>query len=318
MLDESTVVGEQHQVLSCILPQRCEVGSCTQHQRHPGDLAPGLVGPGQRREIRAGRRICGPAAEEQHHGLTVVHVVRRIAVCRRHRPGEIRYPFPRRETRHARKLLMSLDYSRYFSILLNISTWAAVAPWVKMRRRPVPKAPMAASPEKQSASAVLMIRPANFGANPETAGPTLSRRAPIPAPECRTVRWRSSMRWPRRYATPAWWWNCSRSGRARHSGRGVPQQLGELPRRRQRLALSHAGLEPPLGAPPGHPGYPQDRAWLYAQGRARLVLFGAGRPLSRRHRQPGSGPGEPGGLRGLSPAPTRACCRIGRIVPATK
>src|SRR5438105_3301673 len=39
-----------------------------------------------------------------------------------------------------------------------------------MRRRPVPKAPMAVSPEKQSASAVLMIRPANFGANPETAG----------------------------------------------------------------------------------------------------------------------------------------------------
>ena len=29
---------------------------------------------------------------------------------------------------------------------------------------------MAATPEKQSASAVLMIRPANFGANPETAG----------------------------------------------------------------------------------------------------------------------------------------------------
>src|SRR5579859_2479375 len=40
-----------------------------------------------------------------------------------------------------------------------------------MRRRPTPQGfLMAATPERQSASAVLMIRPANFGANPETVG----------------------------------------------------------------------------------------------------------------------------------------------------
>src|SRR5690348_13653460 len=38
-----------------------------------------------------------------------------------------------------------------------------------MRANLASRPAMAATPEKQSASAVLMIRPANFGANPETA-----------------------------------------------------------------------------------------------------------------------------------------------------
>ena len=37
---------------------------------------------------------------------------------------------------------------------------------------------MAAVPEKQSASAVLMIRPANFGANPETAASNAFQQSP--------------------------------------------------------------------------------------------------------------------------------------------
>jgi len=42
---------------------------------------------------------------------------------------------------------------------------------------------MAASPEKQSASAVLMIRPANFGANPETAGSNAFQKDAASGPE---------------------------------------------------------------------------------------------------------------------------------------
>ena len=105
----------------------------------------------------------------------------------------------------------------------------------------------------QCASAILMVRPKHFGFNAQTAGTNRFQQAgtqvAVHPTKSRSGRCASSTlsprRWPRRASAV-----CVVRG-LRHPAqtrRRVPEQLGELPRRRHRGAVSDARREPPRGA----------------------------------------------------------------------
>ena len=107
----------------------------------------------------------------------------------------------------------------------------AVARW-RLARLAMNSTPEA---NRQCADAVLMIRPARFGANPETADSNRFQRDE-PAPGCAPPSGANSMAWS----------SACEAGVAvgrRQSGtcetrRLLPEQLDQFPRRRQRRAVS--------------------------------------------------------------------------------
>ena len=100
--------------------------------------------------------------------------------------------------------------------------------------------------EAQTAGAVLMIRPAHFGSNAETAGSNFFQRSAAGIARRRAARTarvrRAGARARRRRRARASVRRSTRRGAAR---RGFSEQLAELARRRHGRALPDAGAEPP-------------------------------------------------------------------------
>ena len=168
----------------------------------------------------------------------------------------------------------------------------------------------------QCAGAILMVRPKHFGYNAQTAGDQSLSAARRPEGRCgrRVAAGAARIRRVRRGAV--------RRGRARVRGggfghaaqarRGVPEQLGELPRRRHCGAVSDACRESPRRAAPGNHRRGRARDRIRGAARARSDRARESRPLSRRHRQPGAGSSSrawpmPAARR----APTRRGARMG-------
>ncbi len=155
--------------------------------------------------------------------------------------------------------------------------------------------------EPQSASAVLMVRPARFGFNPQTAASNVFQkntpgtgagRAPTAPGEMRRAftrrRCASSTRWPSNSRGPACKSSSSHdSVAAGEARRDFSEQLGELSSRRHGGALSDDGAQPASGAPrrgarrgrsPGVPHHAH-RGFVPPRG---------SRSVPRGHRQPGA------------------------------